>query len=62
MPNPSEALATQRPDLAQSLEEFDLEADRAGFIGLDILPVFEVDVQAGNFGIIPLEQLLQENF
>lgn len=59
MPRPSSSLATLRPDLGGSMEEFDLAADRAGFIGLRVLPVFETALQAGNFGIIPIEQLLQ---
>lgn len=59
MPFPSSSLATQRPDLAASFQEFDLAADRQGFIGLQILPISDVDRQAGNFGRIPIEQLLQ---
>lgn len=59
MPAPSQALSTQRPDLAASLEEFDLQADRQGFIGLKAFPVIEVAKQSGNFGRIPVEQLLQ---
>lgn len=56
---PSQSLATFRPDLAASFEEFDLEMDRLGFIGTQICPVLEVDKVAGNFGRIPIEQLLQ---
>ena len=59
MSTPSAALATLRPELGGSLEEFDLEADRAGFIGQRVLPVTEVGVPSGIFGTIPLEQLLQ---
>lgn len=59
MPSPSSALSTLRPDLAASLEEFDLAADRSGFIAQRVLPVLDVAKQAGNFGIIPIEQLLQ---
>lgn len=58
MPSPSSALATQRPDLAESFTEFDLEMDRRGFISGEVFPVAEVASQAGNFGRIPLEQLL----
>lgn len=60
MPSPSASLATQRPDLGGSLEEFDLAMDRMGFIGHRVMPVFESGVQAGTFGRIPLEELLQE--
>ncbi|MDD5657871.1 MAG: hypothetical protein PHF00_11535 [Elusimicrobia bacterium] len=59
MPSPSSTLATLRPDLSASLEEFDLAADRAGFIGLRALPVVDVARQAGTFGKIPIEQLLE---
>lgn len=58
MPSPTTSLATLRPDLGGSLEEFSTAMDRQGFIGLDVLPVFEVGKQAGAFGRIPLEQLL----
>jgi len=60
MPSPSSSLSTLRPDLAGSVMEFDLAMDRLGFIGHQVLPVFEVGAQSGNFGVIPIEQLLQE--
>jgi len=59
MPSPSSSLATLRPDLASFLE-FDLESERAGFIASQVLPVVDVASQAGNFGKIPLEELLQQ--
>lgn len=59
MPTPSTSLASLRPDLAGALEEFDLAADRQGFIAHRMLPVFDVAIQSGTFGKIPLEQLLQ---
>lgn len=59
MPSPSSSLATLRPDLAASFEEFNLEMDRQGFIGYQVLPVSDVEKASGNFGIIPIEQLLQ---
>lgn len=59
MPSPSSSLATLRPDLAASLEEFDLQANRGGFIALQALPVIDVAEAAGVFGRIPIEQLLQ---
>lgn len=58
MPSPQTSLATQRPDLA-TFEEFDLEMARRGFIAGEVLPVIDVMKQAGNFGKIPVEQLLQ---
>lgn len=59
MPSPSGSLATLRPDLAGSFMEFDLEMDRRGFIAQRLLPVIEVPKASGTFGIIPIEQLLQ---
>lgn len=59
MPSNATSLATLRPDLAESLLEYDLAADRAGFIASQVFPVIEVASQAGNFGKIPIEQLLQ---
>lgn len=59
MPSPTSALATQRPDLAASLEEFDLAMDSMEFIGHRVYPVVPVAKQSGNFGKIPIEQLLQ---
>ena len=60
MPSPSTSLATLRPDLAASFMEFDLEMDAQGFVAHRVFPVIEVASQAGNFGKIPIEQLLQE--
>lgn len=59
MPSPSSSLATQRPDLA-TFFEFDLESEKAGYIATQVFPVVDVATQAGNFGKIPLEQLLQQ--
>jgi hypothetical protein len=59
MPSPSASLATLRPDLDSSFEEFSLEQDRLGFIGLEALPKVETKTAAGTFGRIPIEQLLQ---
>ena len=56
MPFPSTTLETLRPDLAGALMEFNLAADREGFIGTRVMPVFEVAEQAGVFGKIPIEQ------
>lgn len=59
MPSPTSALSTQRPDLAASFEEFDVMMDAQGFIGQRVLPVVDVMKQSGNFGKIPIEELLQ---
>lgn len=53
----SSATVNLRPDLA-AFYEFDLEAEKAGFIATKVCPVVEVGLQADNPGKIPLEQLL----
>jgi hypothetical protein len=60
MPSPSTSLATQRPDIAESFMEFDVLADMAGYVSTKVFPVIEVAKQAGNYGKIPLEQLLKK--
>lgn len=59
MATPSSSLASLRPDLAASFMAFDLEAEKAGYIARRVLPTIDVYSQAGNFGKIPLSQLLQ---
>jgi hypothetical protein len=59
MPNPSSSLATLRPDLAASFEAFDIEAEKLGYVARKVFPTVDVASQAGNFGKIPLAQLLQ---
>ncbi len=60
MPSPSSSLSTLRPDLAESFEAFDLEAEKAGYVARKVFPTVDVASQAGNFGKIPLAQLLQQ--
>jgi len=60
MPNPSSSLSTLRPDIAESFMEFDLAMDAQGFVSHRVFPVVEVASQSGNFGKIPLAQLLQQ--
>jgi hypothetical protein len=59
MPNPSSSLATLRPDLASFFEYYTYQ-DKAGFVASQVLPVIDVAKPSGNFGRIPLEELLQE--
>jgi hypothetical protein len=59
MPTTESALATLRPDLGASFMEFELEANRRGFIAQKVLPLVEVAKQAGTFGKITIEQLLK---
>jgi hypothetical protein len=51
--------AIQRPDLGLALEEFDLEASRAGFIGAKVAPVIDVALATANFSRVKIEQLLE---
>ncbi len=48
-----------RPDLRDSLGQFDLEADQAGFVGLRIAPALEVGLQSGEYGVLKLEDMLR---
>lgn len=57
MPAPSSQLVTRRNDLGESMREFDLVAQMNGFIAKQVLPVFDVEKQAGQMGLIPVEQL-----
>lgn len=57
---PSAALGQARPDLRDGLEEFDLAANQAGFIGLDLAPVIEVVTQSGKYPKIELAELLKK--
>lgn len=59
MPSPFSALVTLRPDLAQSFMAFDLAMSQRGFIAQRVMPVIDVVKASGNFGRIPIEQLLQ---
>lgn len=61
MSSPTPSAAVGRPDLGATLEEFDLEGSRLGFVGLKLMPVIEVAEQSANIGKIPIEQLLQES-
>lgn len=60
MPAPTSSLATLRPDLSASFQEWSLSMSQKGFIAHQVLPVFEAAEKAGNFGKIPIEQLLQK--
>lgn len=46
-----------RPDLA-SFFEFDLEMEKSGYVGTQVLPVVDVGLQSDNPGKMPVEQLL----
>jgi hypothetical protein len=59
MSSPSTSLATLRPDLGDSLLEYDLDAALDGFVATRVLPVFETATQSGPFGKFTLAALLQ---
>lgn len=59
MTSPNTTLETLRPDLGGSMEEFDLEMNMAGMVGLQVFRPFEAPVQAGVFGKVPIELLLK---
>lgn len=61
MPQPSVQIEQTRPDIAGSLEQFDVEANNNKMIATQLFPVFEVDEQAGKFGEIPAEQMLEDS-
>jgi len=50
----------QRPDLGMAFREFDSEAARAGFIGLEVLPTFDVtETSSQNFSIWDRESIMK---
>jgi len=59
MPRPTSATTIQRPELAVIAYEYMLEASQRGFIGLEILPIFEVAEQSADYPVIPLEALIK---
>ena len=59
---PSPANTTEpRADLMTTLEAFDTEADRQGFVGLEIAPIFEAPRVSGTYKTIAADQLLQSH-
>lgn len=59
MPSPS-STTFQRPDLGQSFEEFDILADREGYIGLRVLKPYPVALKTSNFSKFKVAQLLED--
>lgn len=58
MPAPSEHTTIQRPDLGMAVSEYKANGPTMGYIGLEVMPLLEVDEQAGQFPVIPKEALL----
>jgi hypothetical protein len=56
---PTSSTTIQRPDLGAIAYEYNLEASQRGFIGLSLLPIFDVPLQSSDYPVIPLEALLK---
>lgn len=59
MPAPTSATSIQRGDLGTLAYEYLTEASRLGFIGLKLMPVFEVVLQSCDYPVIPIEAMLK---
>jgi hypothetical protein len=59
MPRPTSSTTLQRPDLAALAYEYYIAGADRGFIGLSLLPIFEVAEQSADYPKIPLESLLK---
>lgn len=51
-------LTQPRPDLADALIQFDLDADQRGFVGQRLFPVIEVEKSFGEYPVFELKELL----
>lgn len=49
----------QRRDLASLVKDFDLEGNRAGYVGLNVMPLFDTQLQSGNFPKMEVEELMK---
>ena len=58
MPAPTTSSVNARPDIAASMEQYPISAAASGAIAYDLFPVIDVDYQAGNYGYIPVNELL----
>ena len=59
MPAPTSDTALQRPDLGALVYEYMEGAPGTGYIGLQVMPVFETEEQTAGFPVIPTEALLK---
>ncbi len=58
MPYPALGTERARPDLAETLEAFDLQSNMANMVALQIMPLREVQYNKGTFGRLTGKQLL----
>jgi len=59
MPNPTSGTTLQRPDLGALAYEFYKDAAQRGFIGLEVLPVFEVPQVSMDYPKLPIEAFMK---
>ena len=59
MPYPATGTERARPDLADTLFEFDLAMNMAGMVALDVFPIRDVPVYKGDFGRVLLKEHLK---
>lgn len=59
MPRPTSSTTLQRPDLGALAYEYMLAGPDRGFIGLQIMPPFDVPDQSADYPVIPIEALLK---
>jgi len=59
MPAPTSDTALQRPDLGALVYEYLETAPAMGFIGLEVMPIFETIEQSAQYPVIPQEALLK---
>jgi hypothetical protein len=59
MPRPTSATTLQRADRGAIAYEYALEASQRGFIGLELMPVFDVPEQSADYPVIPIESLIK---
>jgi len=61
MPYPKTGSERARPDLADTLYEFNLVANMASMVGFEVLPIREVQLFTGTFGRVEAKQLLKRH-
>jgi len=59
MPRPTSGTTIQRPDLGAIAYEYNATASQRGFIGLELMPLFDVPEQSSDYPKIPIEALLK---
>jgi len=60
MPAPTSSTTTlQRADLGALAYEYYMDASQRGFIGTEIMPIFEVAEQSADYPVIPVEALIK---